>query len=361
MIAVRLFVFRMTAIMYELVRYSQMKLLSFCVPCYNSEAYMRNCIEGLIKGGDRVEVIIVDDGSKDATASIADDFQKEYPDIVKAVHQPNKGHGGAVNAGIENATGVFFKVVDSDDHLEPEAYARVLDRLESLVMEETRVDMFVCNYVYDKAGAKHKKVMQYRKAFPVDTVFGWEASGRLGLGKYILMHSVIYRTDVLRTSGLRLPEHTFYVDNLFVYVPLARVKKIYYMDLDLYMYYIGREDQSVNEKVMISRLDQQLRVNRLMIDAYDIETIGDRHLRNYLVNYLEIVTAISSLFSILAGTEKALKDKKEIWSYLKEKDPYAYRRIRHGLVGQVMNLPGKAGRKLSVTAYKIAQRIYGFN
>ncbi|MBP5292231.1 MAG: glycosyltransferase [Lachnospiraceae bacterium] len=338
-----------------------MKLLSVCVPCYNSEAYMSNCIEGLVKGGDRVEVIVVDDGSKDSTAAIADEFQKKYPSIVKAVHQPNKGHGGAVNTGLDNATGIFFKVVDSDDHLEPEAYQKVLDRLESLVMEETRVDMFVCNYVYDKVGAKHKKVMNYRKAFPVDEVFGWEASGRLGLGKYILMHSVIYQTDVLRRSNLRLPEHTFYVDNLFVYAPLSQVKKLYYMDVDLYMYYIGREDQSVNEKVMITRLDQQLTVNRLMIDAYDIKSIKDRHLRSYLLNYLEIITTISSVFAILSGDDENLRKKEEIWSYMKEKDPYAYAKIRYGAAGRVMNLPGKVGRKLSVAAYKVSQRLYGFN
>jgi glycosyltransferase involved in cell wall biosynthesis len=322
---------------------------------------MSNCIEGLVKGGGRVEVITVDDGSKDSTAEIADRFQRSYPNIVKAVHQPNKGHGGAVNTGIDNATGLFFKVVDSDDHLDPEAFIKVIDRLESLVMEETRIDMLVCNYVYDKAGAKHKKVMEYRKAFPTDKVFGWEASGRLGLGKYILMHSVIYRTDVLRRSGLRLPEHTFYVDNLFVYAPLSQVKKLYYMDLDLYKYYIGREDQSVNEKVMISRLDQQLKVNRLMIDAYDIKSIEDRHLRAYLLNYLEIVTTISSVFSILSGTDEALRKKDGIWSYLKEKDPYAYKRIRYGAAGRVMNLPGKAGRKLAVMAYKLSQKLYGFN
>ena len=322
---------------------------------------MSKCVEGLVAGGERVEVLIVDDGSKDGTAAIADEFARRYPTIVRAIHQPNKGHGGAVNTGIENATGIFFKVVDSDDHLEPEAYARVLDRLEQLVLDGERVDMFVCNFVYDKEGQKHKKVMSYRKAFPTDEVFGWEAAGRLGLGRYILMHAVIYRTGVLRECGLKLPEHTFYVDNIFVYTPFASVKKIYYMDVDLYMYYIGRSDQSVNEKVMISRIDQQHKVNRIMIDSYDLKSVRNKHLRDYLLNYLEILTVISSILAILSGTEEDLAKKDAIWEYLEEKDPYAYRRIRRSIAGRMMNLPGKAGRKVSVLAYKISQKVYGFN
>ena len=96
-----------------------MKLLSIAVPCYNSEDYMRHCIETLLPGGEDVEIIIVDDGStKDRTAEIADEYAAKYPGIVKAVHQENGGHGEAVNTGLRNATGLYFKVVDSDDWLD---------------------------------------------------------------------------------------------------------------------------------------------------------------------------------------------------------------------------------------------------
>ena len=106
-----------------------MKLLSIAVPCYNSEGYMRNCIESLLPGGDEVEIIIVDDGStKDRTAEIADEYAAKYPGIVKAVHQENGGHGQAVNTGLKHATGLYFKVVDSDDWLDKENYPKVLDK-----------------------------------------------------------------------------------------------------------------------------------------------------------------------------------------------------------------------------------------
>ena len=99
-----------------------MKLLTFAIPCYNSEAYMEKCIESLLPGGDDVEILIVDDGSHDRTAEIADAYEKKYPGIIRAIHQENGGHGEAVNAGIRNATGLYFKVVDSDDWVALDAY-----------------------------------------------------------------------------------------------------------------------------------------------------------------------------------------------------------------------------------------------
>ena len=103
-----------------------MKLLSIAIPCYNSEAYMEKCIESLLKGGEDVEILVVNDGSSDRTAEIADAYAEKYPTIIKAVHQENGGHGEAVNAGIRNATGLYFKVVDSDDWVNEEAYAKIL-------------------------------------------------------------------------------------------------------------------------------------------------------------------------------------------------------------------------------------------
>ena len=102
-----------------------MKLLSVAIPSYNSEAYMRKCIESLLVGGEDVEILIVNDGSTDGTGTIADGYAARYPSIVKAIHKENGGHGSAVNAGLEHATGLYFKVVDSDDWVKESAY---LDR-----------------------------------------------------------------------------------------------------------------------------------------------------------------------------------------------------------------------------------------
>ena len=339
-----------------------MKLLSVVIPCYNSQDYMRKAIECLLPGGEDVEIIIVDDGSKDDTAMIADEYEKKYPSVVKAVHQENGGHGEAVNTGLRNATGTFFKVLDSDDWFKEEAYLQVLERLKELVSLGCVVDMFICNFVYEKEGKKRKKVMTYRSVFPRDQVFTWDDTRVFKPGQYILMHSVIYRTRLLKDCGLELPAHTFYVDNLFVFIPLVYVKTMYYMDVNLYRYYIGREDQSVNESIMISRVDQQIRVTKLMIDymAHSSRNLRRKQER-YMLSYLNIMMTISSILLIKEGSEESLAKKRELWNYLKDNDQRDYIRLRFSICGTNMNLPGKGGRKISVMEYKIAQRFVGFN
>lgn len=338
-----------------------MKLLTFAIPCYNSQEYMGKCIESLLPGGDEVEILIIDDGSTDLTADIADKYEEKYPGIVRAIHQANGGHGEAVNTGIRNASGLYFKVVDSDDWVDKDAYRQVLDKLRELTGGDTVLDMMLCNFVYDKDGAKRKKVMHYENSVPVEELVSWEDTKHFRKGRYILMHSVIYRTRLLRKCGIELPKHTFYVDNIYVFEPLPYVKTIYYLPVNFYRYYIGREDQSVNESVMISRIDQQITVTKLMIDYFKDTKVENGKLRRYMRNYLEIMMVISSIFLIKAGDPESLSKKKQLWEYLRSKDTLTYFVIRHSMLGQSMNLHGKGGRKIAIGGYKIAQMLVGFN
>ena len=338
-----------------------MKLLSVAVPCYNSQEYMKNCIDSLLEGQDLVEIIIVDDGSKDNTAAIADEYAAKYQDIVKAVHQENGGHGEAVNTGLRNATGLYFKVVDSDDWVNKEAYLAILDKLREITGGPQTLDMMISNFVYEKQGAKRKKVMRYKSYMPENKIFTWKEMGRMPVGKYILMHSVIYRTGLLRDCGLELPKHTFYVDNLFVYQPLPHVQTMYYMDVNFYRYFIGREDQSVHEDVMIRRIDQQLFVNRIMIDTIAGAKNIEKNIRRYMLRYLDIIMAVSSIMLIRSGTEENLNKKKDLWKYLKNADIRIYRKLYMGILGRGVNLPGGSGRKIAVEIYKVVQKLYGFN
>lgn len=326
---------------------------------------MAKCIDSLLVGGKDVEILIVDDGStKDRTPQIADEYAAKYPDIVKAIHKENGGHGSAVNTGIDNATGLYFKVVDSDDWVKQEAYLQILDKLRELTAGPVTLDMLISNFVYEKEGEKKKKVMQYQRSIPVDRMFTWSDCKHFPVGHYILMHSVIFRTNLLRECGIRLPEHTFYVDNLYVFEPLPYVKNMYYMDVNFYRYYIGREDQSVNEAVMISRIDQQIRVNKLMIEYmvdHKAEIMRNRRLYQYMRSYLDIITAVSSILLIRSETEENLEKKKELWEYLKKKDRFLYRRLRSGVMGSALNLPGKGGRRICVDIYRICQKIFKFN
>ena len=338
-----------------------MKYISFAIPCYNSQDYMAHAIESILPGGDKVEIIIVNDGSKDKTSQIAHEYMDKYPDIIKVIDKENGGHGDAVNAGLANASGKYFKVVDSDDWVDEEALHKILMLLRHLEEDNEQIDMLISNYVYEKAGVTHKKCIHYRNVLPQDEVFRWDDIGHFRLDQYILMHSVIYRTDMLKLSQMRLPKHTFYVDNIYVYYPLPHVRKIYYLDVDFYRYFIGREDQSVNEKVMIARVDQQIFVTKTMIDMYQLKKVTSKKLRQYMINYLAIMMTVSSILLIRSKEKENLEKKKELWLYLKKRDMKTYIKIRYGILGQTMNIPGKSGRKISSLAYTVARRIIGFN
>lgn len=338
-----------------------MKLLTVAIPCYNSQEYMKHAIESVLVGGEDIEILIVDDGSKDDTARIADEFEAAYPGIVRAIHQENGGHGEAVNAGIRNAKGLYYKVLDSDDWLDRDSLLRVMNKLRQMVKEGKMVDMFLANYVYEKPSEHKHKVIRYEGVFPESQIFGWSDIKRFKISQNILMHSVIYRTQMLHDCGLELPKHTFYVDNIFVYVPLPNVKTMYYMDVNLYRYYIGREDQSVNEDVMISRIDQQIKVNKIMIDAYDLTKIRNKKLKDYMVKYLAMMMTVSSIFLIKEGSEESLTKRAELWSYLKDASKGMFRLVNHQVLSRPMQIRGKAGRKMLVWAYSISRKIYGFN
>lgn len=339
-----------------------MKILTITIPCYNSQNYMRKCIESVLPGGEDVEILIVDDGSTDDTAAIADEYQKKYPTIVKALHKENGGHGDAVNCGMAHATGVYFKVVDSDDWLDAEAYRKVLKLLKKIVEEGHALDLLLANYIYDKVDRRWKRVMRYRHALPANRIIGWDTC-RIHFNKfqYVLMHSVIYRTALLRECGLELPKHTFYVDNIFLFQPMIHVKKLMYVNVDLYHYYIGREGQSVNEQTMIKRIDQQLAVNRALIEFFSENKPENKQMYKFLLQYLDMMMCVASVMCIVSNDKALLDKKKNLWKYLKDTDGKLHRQLRMTVFGIGMNLPGRFGRFISKSGYHLFQKLFGFN
>lgn len=349
-----------------------MKTISFAVPCYNSADYMEKCVESLLPCGDDIEIILVDDGStKDDTPAICDRLVEQHPGIVRAIHKENGGHGSGVNAGLAAAEGLYYKVVDSDDWLDKEAMDTIMPYLreQKALVEQaqqqgasaTATDLVIANYVYEKVYEGTHTTIRYTNVFPTDKEFTWSQVGRFNPSQYLLMHSVIYRTQMLRDMDLKLPEHCFYVDNIFVYVPLPHVKTMRYFDVDMYRYFIGREDQSVNEKVMLSRIDQQIRITKVMIDSVDVMTIENKRLRNYLKKYLSMMMCICSVFLRMEKTDENEAKRADIWAYLRAKDESLYHDVRHSVLNLATNIPSDVGRMVGITGYHIAQKIFKFN
>lgn len=332
------------------------KLLTVVVPAYNSQDYLLGCLES-IPMLPEIEVIVVDDGSSDSTEQIARDFASGHETVVRVISKPNGGHGSAINLGLAEARGRYLKILDSDDHFDTQVAVELVD----VIRIHSGVDLIITNFVYDKAGKLNKHAVHFRRALPVGRVCAWDETKRFGAGDVLLMHSLCYRTELLRDMDFRLPEHTFYVDNLFAFIPLARTKTLFYLDRDLYRYFIGRPDQSVNEDVQLKRIQQQLKINRMMIDHLPEADGLPVPLWNYLVHYLGMVTAVSSVLLLRSGTAEHLRIKQQLWAEIEAKNPVAYSHLRYGLIGIALNLQGVLGRKASLQCYRMARSIVGFN
>lgn len=344
-----------------------MKYLTFVVPCYNSQDYMKRCIDSLLPGGEEIEIIIVNDGSTDATGEIADWYESRYPDMVKAVHKENGGHGSGVNKGLELASGMYFKVVDSDDWLDRGAYQQLLGKIKEYCRQKEDKgiiipDLFITNYIYDHLDEGTFRVMNYRNVFPQEKICNWNEMKRFAPSQYLIMHALYFKTEVLRRAGVRLPEHTFYVDNIFAYQPLPYVKYIYYMDVDLYHYYLGREDQSVNEKVLMSRIDQQIKVTKMVSECVNLKKVKRKYprLAVYMRRNISVMMAISSIHLLLLQTQEAYGKRKQLWDSIKEQDKQLYYRLKFTTLSGFTYLPGKSGARLTVGGYRIAKKIYQF-
>lgn len=342
------------------------KTITFGIPCYNSAAYMDHCIESILEGtdyADDVEIVIVDDGStKDDTPARADAWAERHPSIIRAVHQENGGHGAAVMQAVRNARGTYFKNVDSDDWVDAQAVRALLDQLRRFEELGEHVDLVITNYVYEHVEDDTQNVVDYRHVLPVGRIFTWNDMGHFMMWQYLLMHALTYRVDVLREVGLEMPPHTFYVDNIYAYVPFPACRSIYYLDEDVYRYFIGREDQSVNDKVLTSRVDHYWRVARVMMRAYHVyDDIASAKLRSYMMNYFTIIMAICSVFSKKSERPDAMDELQGLWDELRAYDRRMYCRARHGIVGMATNLPGTVGRALTLAGYRAAQKLVKFN
>lgn len=331
-----------------------MKLISFAVPCYNSAGYMRRCIDSLLKGGEDVEIIVVNDGSKDETPLIAAEYAADHPN-VRVVNKENGGHGSGVNKGLELAQGLYYKVVDSDDWLDGDALEKLLALLREHRDAGKLADLYITNFVYEKVCDNARYVRSYAHNFPQGRFFGWEEVKRFHKSNVLLMHSLLYRTDKLRQSNTILPEHTFYVDNIFAYKPLPFMEKLYYLNVDLYRYYIGREDQSVSAKNIVRRYDQQIRVMKEMIGAYTYEQLEglESGLCGYMKHYLSVVMMLTMMFT--AGGKEDIPGRKaalgELWNYVRERDGQMYAYLRRSYPALVNWLPFRLRGRVMVAGY----------
>lgn len=339
----------------------QQKLLTVTVPCYNSQAYMRKALDSLLTGGEALDIIVIDDGSKDDTGRIADEYAAAHPGIVRVVHQENGGHGAGINRGIALAEGIWFKVLDSDDRADPAALKALLDDLRRLA--DDPVDLVVHDYVYDRPEREAVHRIRYRGAFPERKRITWDEAKRMSISTQFMIHALCYRTQVLRDMGLVLPEHCFYEDNLYIYRPLPRVKTLYYCPEAVYGYFVGRSDQSANHQVLLKHIDNITDIAEQMTCSYTWAQMQSfpKKLRRYMLNNAcgNLCTAGAQQHMIHTGQGKALHHR--MVQTIRNFDPELFRAIRHNLLGFAGTSENPAVQNILVFFYHTVRKVIGTN
>ena len=241
-----------------------MKLLSIIVPAYNMEAYLPQCVESILRTPSlaAVEIVVVNDGSKDRTLRIARQYAERYADTVRVIDKPNGNYGSTINAALKVVQGEYVKILDADDRFEGSRVAEFLAFLKKM----QGVDMVVTPFIEVDKRREHrveyniygKKVYEYGKSYDAEKVF---ADGAI---RFFAMHGVCYRTELLRKMNYRQSEGVSYTDQEWVFFPLFRVKTIAFADIPLYRYNVAREGQTMDVRVQMRSLAQLVAVTEGM-------------------------------------------------------------------------------------------------
>lgn len=293
-----------------------MKILTVIVPVYNTEKYIKRCLDSLDNKeiNDKLEVLVVSDGSKDNAINIAKEYSKRLPDTFKIIEKENGGHGSTINKGLELATGKYFRVLDSDDWVDSVNFVEFVKRLE-----DQDADLVVTDYskefIYE---GKSEKIV-YKNLEPNKKYIFDKFDLNILNGEYFVMATSTYKTEVLRKSNLKLMEKTFYVDMQYNVVPIPYVNSFVYFDLDIYRYFIGRLDQSVNTASFVKNHLNHDKVVKYLIDYYsNLTDISDTKKEYIRIILKYILFTHYSIYCIY------FKKKRQGYKLVKEFDKYLY-------------------------------------
>lgn len=348
------------------------KILTIAIPAYNAANFLPRTLGSFLKLAERyrnmLEVIIVNDGSKDNTAEVAASYVEQYPEMFVLVNKENGGHGSGVNYGMQHGRGLYYYVLDADDWLEQASLEAVLDFLQAqrtdylTKKEQKLVDLLLVDYTYENI-EEGKNRISLKRQVPQKRFFNFRETKHFTEGTYLTMHSMIYRMDILEQAKLVLPEHCFYVDNLVAYIPLPYCQNIYYLPLELYHYEVGRDDQSVNEQNFIKRIDQQIKVTKLLTEAFhlydDFTGENNNRIRRYLLHYLAAMYTVSIVHLRIMGEAQAKAKINDLWSFLRVFDKRMYRSVRRSLANSLLTLP--LNDKTVTMIYHMVKKVLKFN
>jgi len=302
------------------------KVLTIAVPTYNMEKYLNNCLDSFIDQRimDDIEVIVVNDGSKDKSAEIAKEYTKKYPNTFKLNDKENGGHGSAVNSGIKLASGKYFKIVDSDDWVITENLVRLVNELKDLDIDVVYNDYDEC---YEESG---KTVTRSKTGVTANTVFNYREHLNKGM---MVMHKTTFKTDVLKSNNVALYEHCFYVDTQYLIFPMAKINTGIYLPYVIYKYRLERKDQSVSPERLFKLLPQREKVFVSLFEYFknNKELLGSDYKKMASVALSAFVPGLYGQIFLYYQTKQELKILKDLDKKLKTEYKDVYKHIKFPL------------------------------
>lgn len=243
------------------------KVLSFVVPSYNSERFLDTIIPSFLEASviDKLDIIIVNDGSTDNTIPKAEGYVKMYPDSVRLINQENKGHGGALNTGLSNAKGKYVKVIDADDWVVTKNLPSFIEKLEKIDSDVILTHHYTINI---GNGNEKKKWMSYPEKFEVPYTFEQIMSNWKSFDRSLTFHGITYNTKFYQDNCMQLSEHVFYEDHEYATVPCCVANSITPIDMFIYCYRIGDVEQSVSNVNQLKRIGHTESVLKRLISEY---------------------------------------------------------------------------------------------
>lgn len=269
------------------------KILAIGIPSYNGEPYLDRCIPTFIDKEleDKIEVFIVNDGSKDKTKEIAEEYAKKYPKIIKVINKENGGHGSAVNAALYASNAKYYKVVDCDDWVDTKELIELVKFLETTDVDIVSNAYNQVNMMTGYSELINNYNVEYGKKYKLEELNVEDI--------YLSIHSITYKADLLKKHNIKLQEKTFYVDVEYQLLPMQYVKNIVFLNNCVYKYMVGNVNQSVNIENFVKRYDDHNRVVRRIIeflkDAKLTET-QDKYIYSIMEKVIYTHYALSSIY-----------------------------------------------------------------
>lgn len=234
------------------------KILTIVVPTYNMEKYLDKCLTSLILPDEQMqmlEVLVINDGSKDRSSEIAHGYEAKYPQTFKVIDKENGNYGSCVNRGLKAAAGVYIKVLDADDNFNTEYLSSFIDFLSA-----NRVDMVVSDVI--RVDSNQNIIANIKYNLIRDRIITFS---EIGNNVNFEMHALTYRTSVLRDMDYVQTEGISYTDTEWATLPMRYVKTIMYFNKPLYLYLVGRDGQTIDPIVMAKGYKQLITIFRRII------------------------------------------------------------------------------------------------